>query len=101
LKTVGLRHDLSLIMPNESLVSSENEGDQKALRVLAKHATVKADTKIKLVPTTFFNSFRVFTDRLESGGWRTDQLQVESAPEAQLYRTFQGEFDAIKDKLHK
>jgi len=69
-------------MVNDSLVSSENEGDQKVLKVLAKHATVKADTKIKSVPKTFFDSVQIFMDRLELGGWRTDQLQVESAPEA-------------------
>ncbi len=69
--------------------------------VLAEHATVKADTKIKSVPQTVFNSSQVFMDRLESGGWRTDQLQVESAPEAQAYISFQGESDAIKSNLYK
>lgn len=95
------RYECSLMTTNEFLVSSESEGDQKALRVLAKHATVKADTKLKSVAKTFSHSFDVFLDRLDSGGWRTEQLLVESAPEAQLYRAFQREFDAIKGSLHK
>lgn len=91
----------SLVTANKFIVSSESEGDQKALRALAKHATVKADTKIKSVPQTFFDSFDVFVDGLDAGGWRTEQLLVESTPEAQLYRAFQKEFDAIKNNLYK
>jgi len=82
-------------------VSAESENNRKAPEVLANHATVKADTVIKSVPHTFFQSFRNFVDKLEAKGWKTDQLLSELTPEGQLYSKFQGEFDAIKGKLHK
>lgn len=81
-------------------MSAESENNRKALEVLANHATVKADTVIKSVPHTFFQSFRNFVDRLEARGWNTDQLQSELTLEGQLYSTFQVEFDAIKGRLH-
>jgi hypothetical protein len=89
------------ILANQRIVSAENENNRKALGVLANHANVKADTVIESVPYSFFISFMNFMDGLEVGGWSTEQLQVESTPEAQLYSKFKVEFDAIKDKLHQ
>lgn len=82
-------------------MSEDSENNRKALEVLANHATVKADMAIKSVPHMFLQSFRKFVDRLEAGGWNTDQLQSELTLEGQLYSKFQAEFDAIKGKLHK
>lgn len=100
-----LEHRMSaptlLALTNLCAVSGENENDHKALTVLAKHATVKADTKIKSVPKSFFERFTDFTDALETGDWQTDQLQVDTAPLAEVYRNFQKELDALKPKLYK